>query len=162
MLGRVYRGLYKRIAPISFARSIGVKIGDGCRLINVDFGSEPWLVSLGSRVSASDTQFITHDGGVWVFREEFPELDVLAPIAVGDNVFIGSRTILLPGAVVGNDVVIGAGSVVRGSIEPSTVVAGVPARKICTLQDYRNRVLSRGRPTKLLSSHAKRSHYQSR
>ena len=52
------------------------------------------------------------------------------PIIVEDNVWIGARSILMPGVTVGRDSCIGAGSVVTASVQPRTLAAGVPARPI--------------------------------
>src|SRR5262245_60443767 len=126
--------------PIKWARSQGVIIGERCRLLGIDrgtFGSEPWLVRLGDHVEITGgVRFITHDGGVWVFREEFPDIDVVAPIVIGNNVFVGVNTILMPGARIGDNSVIGAGSVVAGSIPPNSVAVGVPARPVRTRAEY--------------------------
>lgn len=81
MIGRLLGAVFRRLAPISHARAIGVTLGEGCRLIDVGFGSEPYLVTLGNRVSATATRFETHDGGVWVLRERHPRLDRIAPLA---------------------------------------------------------------------------------
>ena len=126
--------------PARFARSIGVQVGSSSRLIDISaktFGSEPYLVKLGDHVTVtSGVRFITHDGGVWVFRREEPDLEVLAPITVGSNVFIGVNAILLPGAQVGSDVVIAAGSVVTGTIPSGVVAGGVPAKQIKSIEEY--------------------------
>ena len=81
--------------------------------------------------------------GVWVFREEFPDIDVFAPIHVGNNVFIGARSTILPGASIGDNCVVGACSLVTGTIPPNCVVAGVPARVIRPLDSYRARVMGK-------------------
>lgn len=60
----------------------------------------------------------------------------IAPVRIGDRVFIGAGAIVLPGAVIGNDVIVGAGSVVAGSISDGMVVAGNPARVIGTTADF--------------------------
>ena len=65
-------------------------------------------------------------------------------INIGDNVFIGMRTIVLPGTTIGDDVVIGAGSVVKGAIPGGTVWAGNPARMIQTTKEYRSKLEKRG------------------
>jgi acetyltransferase-like isoleucine patch superfamily enzyme len=125
-------------------------------LINPDFGSEPFLVSIGDHVSLTGTQFVTHDGGVWVLRDQHPDLDVIAPIEVGNNVFIGIGCTILPGVTIGNDVVIGAGSVVTRDIPSNVVAAGVPARVIKSLAEYREQTLLRSLATKLMDSEEKR------
>lgn len=53
-----------------------------------------------------------------------------APIAIEDDVWIGAGAIILPGVTVGRGAVVGAGAVVSRSIEPYTIVGGVPARPI--------------------------------
>ncbi len=126
--------------PVGYARSIGVKVGEDCSLLDLrpyTFGSEPWLIKLGNHVEVtSGVRFITHDGGMWVFRHEYPEIDKLAPIIVGDNVFIGTNAILLPGVKIGDNCVIAAGAVVSRDIPASTVAGGVPARPIKTIEEY--------------------------
>lgn len=130
--------------PVAYVRSIGVDAGEDLRVIALHggtFGGEPYLISLGNHVTITGrVQFITHDGGVWVFRESDPLIDCFAPIRVGNNVFIGFGSIILPGAVIGNNVVIAAGSVVRGVIPDNCVAGGVPARVIKSLVDYKARV----------------------
>ena len=52
------------------------------------------------------------------------------PVRIGDDVWIGARVTILPGADIGNGAVIGAGSVVRGKIPPMAVAQGNPARVV--------------------------------
>ena len=133
-----------RTNPVDFARALGVRVGKNCRLLGVTldtFGTEPYLVTLGNHVTVtSGVKFVTHDGGVWVFRDEYPNMDVFGPIVVEDNVFIGINSILLPGVRVGHNSVIGAGSVVTHSIPPGSVAAGVPAKVIKSIDKYRDKV----------------------
>ncbi|WP_291585397.1 MULTISPECIES: acyltransferase [unclassified Bacteroides] len=49
-----------------------------------------------------------------------------APVSIGKNVFIGTRTIILKGSVIGDNSVIGAGSVVCGTIPPNVIAGGNP------------------------------------
>ncbi len=146
--------------PVAFARRIGVTIGTECRLLGVDrgtFGSEPYLIQIGNHVTVTaGVRFVTHDGGVWVIRESYPDLDVIGAITVGDNVFIGMGSIVLPGVTIGNDVVIGAGSVVTKDVLSRTVVAGVPARRICSVDEYAARSIARGVHYRGLPAQAKR------
>ena len=160
MFSAFFEWLHKRKDPIGFARKIGATVGTDCRLINVSFGSEPYLVTLGDHVSATETQFITHDGGVWVFRDEHPEIDVLAPIRVGNNVFLGARTIVMPGVTIGNNVVIGAGSIVTRDIPDDSVAVGIPAKVISDLGDYREKTLAKAEKTKLMSAEEKRAFFE--
>lgn len=109
----------------------------------VDFGSEPYLIALGDNVRiSSDVRFITHDGGTWAFRnfhEDMQHIVKFGPIVVGNGVFIGAGSIIMPGITIGSHAVIGAGSVVTKDVPPETVWAGIPARQICTLREYAER-----------------------
>lgn len=126
--------------PIGFARSIGVKVGDNCRFLDIKsgtFGSEPYLISIGDHVTITHgVLFVTHDGGVWVFREQHPDIDLMAPITVGTNVFIGVYAVILPGVTIGDNCVIGAGAIVNHDIPAGHVAAGVPAKCIKTIDEY--------------------------
>ena len=147
--------------PIKYAKSIGVNIGDNCRLLGIKpstFGSEPYLIHIGNHVTiTSGVRFITHDGGVWVFREENPDIEVFGPIYIGDNTFIGINTIILPGVRIGNNCVIGAGSVVTKDVPSNTVYAGVPAKMICSIEEYREKVNSKATFVRSLPAEEKRS-----
>ncbi|XAM01283.1 acyltransferase [Phycisphaeraceae bacterium D3-23] len=134
--GRAYR---RRSDPVGYARSLGVRVGKGCRFLGrVHFGTEPYLITIGDRVSISDGSVIlTHDGGVWAIREESPDADIFAPVTIGSNVFIGARVTVLPGAVIGDNCVIGTGSVVVGEIPPDSVAAGIPAKVIRPIEEYK-------------------------
>lgn len=149
-----------RTDPIKFARSRGVRVGDRCRFLGTSsrtFGSEPYLITIGDHVTiTAEVRFITHDGGVWVFRDEFPDIDVLAPITVGNNVFIGLYAVIMPGVTIGDNSVIAAGSVVTKDVPANVVVAGVPARVIRGLAEYRESSLARSLKTKGLPPDEKR------
>ena len=52
------------------------------------------------------------------------------PIILGDDIWVGTRAIILPGVEIGSHSIIGAGAVVSKSFPPYSVVGGVPARRI--------------------------------
>jgi maltose O-acetyltransferase len=87
-----------------------------------------WL-SIGDDVDISSGVWIltdAHDMNDPLFRE------TLAPVKIGNHVWIGSRATILPGVTVGEGAVVAAGAVVNRDVEPYTVVGGVPARQIGT------------------------------
>lgn len=132
--------LYCYRDPIGFARSIGVRLGANVKFYGVSramFGSEPWLVSIGNNCYiTAGVQFVTHDGGTLILRQHEPTLEWTAPIRIGDDVYIGVRSIILPNVKIGNNCIVGAGSVVSKDVPDNCVFAGVPARFICTTNDY--------------------------
>lgn len=128
------------VDPEAFARSVGVRLKGQVRFYGISrgmFGSEPWLITLGDNVYiTSGVQFVTHDGGTLILRKEVPDLEWTAPIVVGDDVYIGMRALIMPGVTIGNRCIIGAGSIVTRDVPPNTVVAGVPARALSTVDEY--------------------------
>jgi maltose O-acetyltransferase len=56
-------------------------------------------------------------------------------VVIGDDVFIGARTIVLPGVRVGDGAVVAAGSVVAADVPPGAVFGGVPAKAITTVEN---------------------------
>ena len=57
-----------------------------------------------------------------------------APIVIGRNVWIGAGVTVVPGITIGNNAVVGAGSVVTKNVPANTVVAGIPAKRIKTIE----------------------------
>jgi len=125
---------------IKFARKEGVSIGSRCTLLGrIEWGSEPYLIEVGDDVRiTSGVQFVTHDGGMHVLRNKYgiAGADLFGRIIIGDNVFIGIRSIIMPGVKIGSNVVIGAGSIVTKDIPDNVVACGVPARVVRTLDEY--------------------------
>lgn len=129
---------YKRLtwSPEKYARFIGVKIGKNCNIQKISFGSEPYLVEIGNHVQITEgTKIFTHGGG-WVFRDEYPNIDYFGKVIIKDNVYIGNNTMIMPGVTIGNDVIVGAGSVVTKSIPDGKIVAGNPARIVGETKDF--------------------------
>jgi acetyltransferase-like isoleucine patch superfamily enzyme len=128
----------------SFAlRMLGVKVGEGSRIYTRSFSGEPWLVSIGDRVTvAPGVDFITHDASSGLLRDEKGRRYRYARIAVGNDVFIGANAVILPGVRIGNRVIVAAGSVVNRSIPDNCVVGGVPARFLRTFDEFERRGLA--------------------
>ena len=63
-------------------------------------------------------------------------------ITVEDNVFIGKGTTILRGVTIGQNTVVGAKSLVNKSLEPNSVYAGVPAKRICSIYEFRDKFLA--------------------
>ncbi len=143
-------------SPNSYAKRQGVKFGKNCHFRTKYFGSEPYLITLGDNVTTSvDVIFITHDGAVQVLRTldtKYKRIDLISPIIIGNNVFLGWNAIIMPGTKIGNNVIVGAGSLVRGELSDNSVYAGVPARYICSISEYIEKNEKRFYQTKNLDS----------
>lgn len=156
------RLLFALKGPTHAARARGVKIGEGCRLYSFNFGGEPWLISIGDRVTVTDgVQFITHDGASWLLRDGKGRRHRNAPIEIGNDVFLGANSIILPGVKIGNRVIVGAGTVVNRSIPDNCVVAGVPAKFIRTFDEFERRGLEEFRSDADMKGETRRERVES-
>jgi len=84
-------------------------------------------------VISSEVLFLTHDYSISraieaTGKQLKKEVYFLKDIYIGENCFIGARTILLPGCKLGNNVIVGAGSAVRGEILDDSIVTENPAQ----------------------------------
>lgn len=61
------------------------------------------------------------------------------PVYIGDNVFIGNGAIILMGTRIEDNTIVAAGSVCTGKYPPNSVIAGTPAKVICTLDEYKKK-----------------------
>ena len=144
-------------------RGGGVKIGDNCEIYpSVNFGSEPYLISLGNHVRInSGVQLITHDGGVWVLREYLDilgheKIDLFGQIKIGNNVHIGTNAIIMPNVIIGNNCIIGCGAIVTKNIPDNSIVVGVPARVIKSIDEYAKQHMKDFEYTKHMSKNEKK------
>jgi acetyltransferase-like isoleucine patch superfamily enzyme len=128
----------------------GLQIADDCRLMDLpNFGSEPYLISIGRHVTISTrVSFINHDGGTWVFRHrpEYRDVIKFGRIVIHDNCFIGSGVTLMPGVSIGPNAVVAAQSVVTDDVPEGTVAAGVPARVLMSVEQYAEKCLAQTPP----------------
>lgn len=62
-------------------------------------------------------------------------LSLIKPVYIGNDVWIGGKAVILPGVHIGNNCVIAAGAIVTHDVPDNTLVAGVPAKPIKTLED---------------------------
>jgi acetyltransferase-like isoleucine patch superfamily enzyme len=125
-----------RIAvKIKYFRKQGIKIGENCLVGGrMSYTNEAYLIEIGNHVAiADDVLFITHDGGLWCFSEDSPDDDIFGKIKIGNNVHIGMKCIFLLNTSIGNNCIIGAGSVVRGKFPDNSVILGNPAKVVTNM-----------------------------
>lgn len=126
--------LWAKLSPVSYAKKIGVNVIGKVKIYGSSyrmFSTEPFLVTLGDNVYISvDACFICHDGSTLIFRHKDPTLERAGRINVGNNVFIGTRAVVLPNVTIGDNCVVAAGAIVTKDVPANSVVAGNPAKVI--------------------------------
>lgn len=158
--------IQRKSNPISYWRKRGAQIGVGCDInSSLRIISEPYLVKIGDDVRISaNTQIITHDGGVWVCRKLFnqQDIDLLGSVVIGNNVHIGTNVIIMPSVKIGDNCIIGCGSIITKDIPDNSVVAGVPAKVIKSIDEYYAKNKDNFLHTKQMTYEEKKNYIKSR
>ena len=131
------------LGKINYLKKRGTLIGEDVTLnckINA-FGTEPYLIKIGNEcLLAADVRLITHDGGVDILNKNKyfgdKKMDKIAPVIIGNRVYIGTGAYIMPGVTIGDNVVIGAGAIVVRDIPDNSVAVGVPAKVIESIDEY--------------------------
>lgn len=101
-------------APANYIRAFnGINIGSNVVIAQ-------GVVIVGANHNTSDFSKITKDN----------------PIEIGNNVWIGANSVILPNSKIGNNVVIGAGSTVHGTIPDNSIAVGTPCKVIKAKEPY--------------------------
>lgn len=134
---------------LRYLNKLGCVVGKGTRFMNFPVMDEPYLVEIGEDCAFSThVRFITHDGGVKVLNTlgffGNKKMDKMARIKIGNNCMVGTNSFIHGGVTIGNNCIIGACSVVTKDIPDGMVAAGIPAKVICTIEEYYEKNLSKG------------------
>jgi acetyltransferase-like isoleucine patch superfamily enzyme len=106
------------------------------------------IITIGDRaVISSNVILLTHDysyttGLIAIGEKPQTDIGIIRGIEIRNNVFIGMNSILLPGVIVEDNVIIGAGSVVRGKVPANSIVSGNPAMVIGNIIDRTKKLQS--------------------
>ncbi len=113
-------------------RNGGGSVGENVHILssNIDMG-EPYLIKIGNNVTITGVKILTHDACL----KKTVGYTRVGKVHIGNDVFIGWGSIILPDVTIGNRVVIGAGSVVAKDIPDNSVVVGNPCKVIGTYDD---------------------------
>ena len=130
---------------LKYLRSRGVTIGEDVIIhspndTHIDV-TDPHLVSIGNHVNMTGpVTILTHDYSWSVIKGKYGEIfGNEKPVTIGNNVFIGWGATILCGTTIEDNVIIGAHSVVSGHIKGDSVWGGVPAKRLCSLKQYRDK-----------------------
>ena len=124
------------VSPEKYARHLGVTIGKHCFISTREWGNEPYLIRIGDNVQVTHGVAVHTHGGGNCLRKEHPDFDIFGKVVIADWAYIGAYSQIMPGVTVGEGALVAAGSIVTKSVAPHTVVAGNPARVICTTEEF--------------------------
>ena len=100
-------------------------------------------ITIGDNVVLSPrVHILAHDASTGIFIGKTRAANVV----IGNEVFVGAGSIILPGVHIGSRVIIGAGSIVTKDIPDNSVAVGNPARVICSLDAYLEKEKAKMRP----------------
>lgn len=129
-------------AYIKTLRKHGVKIGNGCIIryphtARIDI-TRPALVTIGNNVDMNKNfQILTHDWSSHVFRGLYNDfVNSSGAVHIGSNIYFGTDVIVLKGVTIGDNCIIGAGSIVTHDIPDNSVATGAPCRVVCSIDEY--------------------------
>lgn len=116
----------------------GMKVGGNCHGLTgstIDY-AHCWLIEIGNNVTfAPQVYLLAHDAST----KRYLNYTKIAKIKIEDNVFIGARSLIMPGVIVGENAIVAAGSVVTKSVSAGHIVGGNPAKVLGKTEDYINK-----------------------
>lgn len=130
------------LTPEDYLRKHGVRVGKGCRISPCYTSSEGFLIEIGDYCRISkDVAFYTH-GMLHSIKKYYNDTDIdwFGKIKIGNHVSIGEGCKILAGVTIGDNVIIGAGSVVTKSIPSGYMVAGNPIKHIGYTDDWYKKI----------------------
>lgn len=114
----------------------GLVVGNNFQIERNSFldSSFPWLIKIGNNVTiAPDVLVLAHDGST----QKLVGYSKVGRVVIGDNVFVGAKSVVLPNTTIGDNCIIAAGCIVGGDIPANSVVCGVPGRVVQTVDEFR-------------------------
>lgn len=115
--------------------SMGMKVGKNFSRLNgvILDPSHCWLIEIGDNVTlAPRVHILCHDAST----KQFLNYTKIGRVIIGNNVFIGAESVVLPNVKIGDNVIIGANSTVTKDIPNNCVACGTPAKIISSLDKY--------------------------
>lgn len=138
----LFPNTYSSAAYVKYLNQRGISVGEHTVIFSPNHTTidirKPYLLSIGDYCKITkNVTILAHDYSISIARRVYGDfVGGSLPVTIGDNVFIGIGATILMGTHIGNNCVIGAGSVVKGNFPDGVVIAGNPGKIVCTLEEY--------------------------
>lgn len=156
LIAKLRTYFFKSDAMIHYYRKQGMIIGKKPRIFSDISTPESYLIEIGDNVTISNgVQLITHDASIAKALDGVT--DVFGKVKIGNNCFIGAKSIILYGCTLADNTIVAAGSVVTKSVtESGKVIGGNPAKVICDVDTFANKSKKIAVTTKSMTKEQKR------
>lgn len=136
IISKIVKRILRHISPCKCAQYCGIKMGKNVFWATKYIPTESYLVEIGDNTQIAEGVKIFTHGGAHVARYKYPKFDTFGKVKIGNWCYIGTDSLILPGVEISDHVLVAAGSVVTKSVPSNVVVAGNPAKIICSINEY--------------------------
>jgi len=153
MIKRILKKMLEKIGFLEIIRSFLIKVGiieekkilykiGNMKQHNAQIDTLiPQMVEIGDNFTSAPGAIISaHDASTYKHVREYR----IEKVIIGNNVFLGANSVILPGVHIGDNVIVGAGAIVTKDIPANKVVAGNPAKIISDVNSYMRKCRKRG------------------
>ncbi len=114
-------------------RDKGIDIGEGTYIYRTVLlsASKGDKITIGKNCILTGCAVLAHDASL---KNQLGKV-LYGQVVIGDNCFIGYNAVILRGVTVGDNAIVGAGAIVTKDVPSNAVVAGNPAKVICTVSE---------------------------
>lgn len=134
ILRQIYNKFFSR-DPLADLIDRGLVVGKNFNMQNevlID-RNHCWHITIGDDVTLAPRVYIlAHDAST---KRQLGYTKI-GKVRIGHRVFVGAASVILPGVTIGDDVIIGVGTVVTGDIPDGSLAVGVPAKVVGTVEQF--------------------------
>lgn len=127
---------------VIYLRNNNIKVGNNVnfrypKTVEIDVNC-PSLVEFGDNLDINaNFTVLTHDFATYVFRNLYHDfISSTGRVKIGSNIYFGRDVTILKGVTIGDNCIIGLGSVITKDIPSNSVAAGCPCKVICSIDEY--------------------------